>query len=317
MKGAASRVSALVIAVYAVAAPAFAQPEPEPPEPAVAAPSPADTSDITDRDRVWVNFTREAAVVGEKHFWIELRGMKLMNDQSIKQQDNAGNQFEGPTLGLNGYPLNVPKCDGAAEEGCIEEIDGGRFDLLGAYGVMPNLEVGIDLPFVMQEQIDFVGDAEREAAGLGDLLLYGKFKRQLATHIAGAIGLEITAPTGSTKDRFGSGHTGLNPFLSARYQSGRVALGSHVGFLLNVDDPPDVFNWSVEGIVRGNSMFALRCEINGRLFKTGGETFNDVAVWPGLDFNLTENFIIRPQALAHLTTDAIDWGLGLGLAFTM
>lgn len=314
MKGAASRVSALVIAVCAVAGPAFAQAGSEPVLAAAAGPV---ETDINDGDRVWVNFTREAAVVGEKHFWIELRGMKLMDDQSIKQQDSAGNQFEGPTLGLNGYPLNVPRCDGSAEEGCVEEIDGGRFDLLGAYGVMPNLEVGIDLPFVMQEQLSFIGGGERQAVGLGDLLLYGKFKRQLAAHIAGAIGLEISAPTGSSKDHFGSGNTGLNPFLSTRYQSGRVALGSHIGFLLNVDDPPDVFNWSVEGIVRGNSLFSLRCEVNGRLFKTGGETFNDVAVWPGLDFNLTENLIIRPQALAHLTTDAIDWGLGLGLAFTM
>jgi hypothetical protein len=64
-------------------------------------------------------------------------------------------------------------------------------------------------------------------------------------------------------------------------------------------------------------LFSLRCEINGRLFKDGSETFNDIAVWPGLDFYLTRNFIIRPQGLAHLTTDAIDWGLGLAFVFTM
>jgi hypothetical protein len=60
MKGAASRVSALVIAVWAVAGAAFAQTAAEPPV----------TTDITDNDRVWANFTREAATVGEKHFWI-------------------------------------------------------------------------------------------------------------------------------------------------------------------------------------------------------------------------------------------------------
>ena len=60
MKGAASRISALVIAVVR--------------RRLVAAPR-RRAGDVTDRDRVWANFTREAAVVGDKHFWIELRGM--------------------------------------------------------------------------------------------------------------------------------------------------------------------------------------------------------------------------------------------------
>ena len=46
--------------------------------------------DVTDNDRVWANFTREAAIVGDKHFWIELRGMKLMDDQCIKQKSATG-----------------------------------------------------------------------------------------------------------------------------------------------------------------------------------------------------------------------------------
>lgn len=303
MMGAASRIGTLVIAACAVTATAFAQA----------------SSDVTDRDRVWANFTREAAIVGHQHFWLELRGMKLMNDQSIKQSDGEGGTFKGPTLNLAGYPLNRPqKCKGlAGEPGCVTEIDGGRFDLVAAYGLLSTLEVGLVFPFVMQEQVSFSDGANQETADLGDLQFYGKFKRQLAEHWAGALGLEINAATGSSSKGFGTGHTGLNPFMSVRYQSGRVALGSHVGFLLNVDGPSDVFNWSVEGIVRATHLFALRCEVNGRLLKAGGETFNDVAVWPGLDFNLTDYFVIRPQALAHLTTDAVDWGLGLGLALTM
>jgi hypothetical protein len=301
MMGATSRISVLVIA--ACTATAFAQ----------------ESSDVTDRDRVWANFTREAAIVGHQHFWLELRGMKLMDDQSIKQSDPDGGTFKGPTLNLAGYPLNRPtKCKGlVGQPGCVTEIDGGRFDLIAAYGLLSTLEVGLDFPFVMQEQVSFADGASRDTADLGDLQLYGKFKRQLAEHWAGALGLEINTATGSSSKGFGTGHTGLNPFLSARYQSGRVALGSHVGFLLNVDGPSDVFNWSLEGIVRATQRLALRCEVNGRLFKTGGETFDDVAVWPGFDFNLTDYFVIRPQGLAHLTTDAVDWGLGLGLAITL
>ena len=312
MMGAASRISALALVACVMTGTALAQASPEVAEPAAA------PYDVTDRDRVWVNFTREAAIVGHRHFWLELRGMALLNDQSIRQSDGAGGTFEGPTLNLAGYPLNRPtRCKGLDDEsGCVTEITGGRFDLIAAYGLLSTLEVGMDFPLMLQD-VKFAGGSDSNAVDIGDLQLYGKFKRQLAEHWAGAVGVEINTATGSSSKGFGSGHTGLNPFLSARYQSGRFALGSHVGFLLNVDDPPDVFNWSLQGIVRANQLFAFRCEFNGRLFRTGGTTFNDVAVWPGLDINLTDYFVIRPQALAHLTDDAINWGLGLGLALTL
>jgi hypothetical protein len=32
---------------------------------------------------------------------------------------------------------------------------------------------------------------------------------------------------------------------------------------------------------------------------------------------LTDAIIIRPTALAHLSTDAINWGVGIGFVFTM
>ena len=88
--------------------------------------------------------------------------------------------------------------------------------------------------------------------------------------------------------------------------------------LLNTGSQPDVFNWSVEGVVRGNQLLrAAHARSTGVLFRDVGETFNDIAILPGLDFNLTDNIIIRPEGLAHLTADAIDWGIGLGLVFTL
>jgi len=280
--------------------------------------------EVTDNDRAWVNFTREAAVVGDNHFWLEMRGMVLMNDLSIKQPgqgaDGAPTTFEGPTLGLNGYPINRPTCSVVAStttQGCIEKIDGGRFDLVGAYGLGAYTELGFDFPFVMQQQVSLVDGGREEDAGVGDLVLYGKIKRQLADHWAGALGLELSIPSGSEQNKFGSGDFGTNPIISTRYESGRIAFGGHVGFLLNTGSQPDVFNWSVEALARGNAMFGLRCEVNGRLFRDFGSTFNDVSIWPGLDLNLTDNIIIRPQGLAHLSNNAVDWGLGLGLVFTM
>jgi hypothetical protein len=287
MMGAALRGGALVVLVCAAATSALAA-----------------GADVTDNDRVWANFTREAATVGDSHFWLELQGMKL---------ESPGR----PELGLNGYPLDDPS---------ITHIDGGRFDLVGAYGFWGGAEVGADFPFVMQEQITSVGtevsktgELKRhhdQAVSPGDLLLYGKFKRELAAHWAGALGLELSAPTGSEDDFLGSGELGLNPFLSTRYQSGPFAVGGHVGFLLNTGNQADVFNWSLEAIARYNTYLAFRCELNDRLFRDG-QTFNDMTIWPGLDLNLIDHLVIRPEGLAHLTGDAIDWGIGIGLAFTL
>ncbi|HSQ00127.1 MAG TPA: hypothetical protein VL049_23135 [Candidatus Dormibacteraeota bacterium] len=273
------------------------------------------SSDVTDNDRMWANFTREAATVGDRHFWIELQGMKLSNDQQIKQPDvnDPTKNVEGPTLGLNGYPVK-PYAEKKGSN--VTSIDGGTFNLVGAYG-LESWEVGGNLPFVMQQQVSFATERPQEDANIGDMVLYGKYKLPLADHWAGGLGVEMSIPSGPESELLGSGDLGLNPFLSTRYQSGRAALGGHLGFLLNTGSQPQVFNWSVEGVVRGTQHFSLRTEINGRLFNDVGSTFNDIAVYPGLDINLFDHVIIRPEGLAHLTSDAINWGIGLGLVFTM
>lgn len=273
------------------------------------------SSDVTDRDRMWSNFNREAAVVGDKHFWIELQAMKLNNDQSIKQPDvtDPTKNVEGPTLGLNGYPVKPF----AQKQGSnVTSIDGGTFNLIGAYGIEA-WEVGGNLPFLMQQQISFATKRPQEDVNVGDLVLYGKYKMALADNWAGALGMEMSIPSGPESELLGSGDLGLNPFLSTRYTSGRVALGGHLGFLLNTGDQPQVFNWSLQNILRGTEHFCIRTEITGRLFNDVGSTFNDIAVFPGLDINIFDNVIIRPEGLAHLTTDAIAWGIGIGLVFTM
>lgn len=257
------------------------------------------TSDVTDLDRMWDNFNREAAVVGDGRFWVELRGLKLNKND--------------PKIGLNGYPVKRFERKRGSE---LTELDGGRFDLIGAYG-LGQAELGIDLPLVLQESLDFADGTNSEHASFGDMVLYGKFKQELAENWAGALGLEMSIPTGRESVMLGSGDLGLNPFLSTRYQSGRLAIGGHLGFLLNTGSQPQIFNWSVQGIARGNRHFALRTEVTGQLYNDVGNTFNIISVYPGLDFNLTENFIIRPEGMAGLTYQAFDWGIGIGLVFTM
>ena len=83
------------------------------------------TSTVTNLDRMWYNFNREAATVGDGGFWVELRGLKLNEDD--------------PKIGLNGYPVNDFERKNGSE---LTEISGGRFDLIGAYG-LGSAELGI------------------------------------------------------------------------------------------------------------------------------------------------------------------------------
>ena len=295
MKGAAFRYGALLAVICCAAMPVAAND------------AAANPNDITDKDRVWRNFTREAATVGEGQIRLEVRGFKLEDDD--------------PELDLLGLPLKN------ADD--IEAIDGGIIDLLGSYGLGPRAEIGFDVPVFIQETrfkgiyfpsdevVPPVGPNNINDVDVGDVVLYGKFKRMVASHTALAAGLELSLPTGVVKKRTGTGKVGYNPFLSSRYTRGRFAVGAHIGGQIFYDDLPDVFNWSVQALVRGNKRYFIRTEVSGRLFKAGGTTFNDIVVMPGFDFNLTESVTIRPTGLAHVTDEAVNWGIGVGIALTL
>src|SRR5262249_3561519 len=118
---------------------------------------------------------------------------------------------------------------------------------------------------------------------------------------------------------------------TSRYQRGPVGVGANVGYQMFTgenedsqrkfeDGSPvllsDVFNYGVEAIVRGGETYALRAEVAGRGFNQRGKRFHDAVLLPGIDFNLANNFTIRPTGLANLTKTALDWGLGVGMVYT-
>ena len=283
MKGAAFRYGALVVFIAGVAAPAIA----------------ADVA-VTEADRVSLNFTREAATVGHKQVRLEVRAMSIEDDAN-------------PELNLIGFAtegVNRRKGDK------ITRIRGGIFDLLGSVGLGDNAELGFDVPFLIQKtEFDTLGNENDE--DIGDVSLYGKFKRKVAERCVLAAGLEIKMPTGIERKQFGTGELGLNPFASTRYTRGRFSLGGHVGWYIYSGSVPDVFNYSVEAIARGSERYALRVEFSGRRFKDFGETFDDIVVQPGFDFLLTDSIVIRPNGLIGVTPEAVDWGIGLGLALLL
>lgn len=279
-----------ILALCLLVAPALAEEEAAP----VAA------NQVTERDRLWVNYMRESAVVGTGNLRLSFRGM------AINKSTNAR------TVDLTGYPVDDLEraLEIAGTPDKVKVIEGLRFDLVGSYGLGPYAEFGFDMPF-FSESIKFEGDTPTDNTGdAGDLVIYTKFRKMVAENTSIGGGLELLVPTGSERKRLGTGELAFNPFVNARHTWGRIAVGGHVGYNISEDEVANVFNYSAFVIARATDLLALRVELNGRFFKDFGSDFNDVSIWPGLDLNVTERITIRPQGLAGLTNDAWEWGIG-------
>lgn len=272
----------------------------------------AHAADVTNADRSFKNYTRDAAGLNEGQFRFELQGATLHdenNDITFKTSSSGVTTATRPAvLNLAGFRTDY------------QSLSGGNFNLQGSYGLSKNVEVGLIMPFFVASTqpltnnqystSSYTGDA-------GDLLLFGKFSKEVAERCSLAGGLEVSAPSGNEDKGFGTGNTGMNPFVSTRYTYKGLGVGGHVGYQLFTGDTPDVFNWSFEMFLRGGPTYVFRTEVTGRLFQQRGSDNNDVTLWPGIDFNFSDHLTIRPTGMTGLTGVALDWGVALGLAYSL
>lgn len=249
--------------------------------------------EVTDADRTYRNFTRETATVRQGEIRLEARGLMEQDD--------------GPHTRLNllGFPIKG-----------FSQLSGGVMDVVGSYGVAKNAEVGILIPSYIQSLTPAAGGTKINNSDVGDLEVYGKFQRAVATHCNVGAGLEVTFPNGPKDKGFSTGEMSVTPVLSTRYQQGRFGVGANVGWGFYSGSVPDVLNYGAEVILRGTATFALRTEIAGRVFNQGGTRYDDLTILPGIDYLLSDNFVIRPTGMAGGTGTALDWGLGLGMAMS-
>ncbi|HXQ24619.1 MAG TPA: OmpA family protein [Candidatus Acidoferrales bacterium] len=262
-------------------------------------------ADVTDADRTFRNFTREAATVNQGDVRLEVRGLEEEDDGDTR-------------LNLLGYPVHL------GSPANKRHLTGGVVDLLGSWGLAKNAELGFDIPGYIQS-LKFANGTRKNAQDVGDILMYLKIKRAVAEHCSVGAGMELTLPNGPVQKGLGTGEMSFNPNVSTRYQRGRLAIGANVGYQMYTGDTRtqtaindfqavDVFNYGTEVIVRGSALYALRVELAGRVFNQHGTRYHDLTVLPGVDFNVANNLIIRPQGMAGGTGTALDWGIGLGIA---
>jgi len=299
-----------ILALCLLAAPALAEEEEA---------TPADH--VTEADRLWQNFNRETAVVGSGTLRLAARVSIINKAVDDDEPDLTGYPFIDLLQQIDIANGDVDGCPpgGNQRQTCakVESIEGIRVDVMGAYGLGSNVEVGFDMPF-FSESLKFVGDSEPtwNTEDVGDLVLYGKFRKSLSNSVSMGAGLEMSVPTGRESKRLGTGELGFNPFTNIRYTRGRLALGGHIGFYMSDGDVADVLNYSTFAIARASENLAFRIELNGRFFRDFGTDFNDVSLWPGFDFRLGDTVVVRPQGNVGLTGDAWDWGLGAAIVWT-
>lgn len=251
----------------------------------------------SNRDRVWANYTREAATVGSGVLRLELRGFHA-EDQS------------DPDLDILGFPVERI----AREEGDdIEATTGNVINIVGSFGIGEVAEVGFDIPVVLLEY-ERANLGSENSNGIGDFSMYGKFKYKVAERWNIGAGVDLSTPTGCERHYEGTGEVGINPFVSTRYEWQRFAFGGHLGYQFYTGNVKNVLNYSTHVILRAFSTTAFRVELSGRNFKQYGETFDDVLVYPGIDLDFFESFMIRPTGMFNLTAESQDWGVGIGFA---
>lgn len=282
---------------------------------------------LMESDRVFRNFTREAAVVDPGQIRVEIRGL---HSEELTQDHN---------------PSKPPRCQTPGSGNCarlntlgqrvlgVESVSGGVIDLLVSYGLTKNAEVGGIIPGYIEE-INRDNGTSESSENLGDILLYGKFKFPVTEYASLATGLELTLPTGpddeivtvpggttvpdnrdGTASGFGNGALGINPFVSGRANWKRLGAETHFGYNFYSNDSVNrTFNFSTAFLIRLNTMGVFRTEFSGRVWDQFGDRVEDVVCMPGIDFNLSDNITVRPQGMVGLTPESLDWGIGTGVA---
>jgi len=258
---------------------------------AVAAEGGDAAADITNADRTYRNFTREAAVVDAGQFRLEVRGMAVKNNTHTQ-------------INLAGQPARD-----------VDDLTAGLMDLVGTYGFGKNAEVGFIIPGVV-ESVNPVGGSSQTYGDIADFQMYGKVLIPAATRCKVGVGLELGTPNGPERLGLSTGGVGAKPFLSSRYENGRLGIGAHVGYEFYTGDAVNTFDYGGEVLYRVASIVALRTEMVGRILKDG-KTFNDMTFLPGLDLSITDHVRLRPTALVGATPESLNWGAGLGVALTL
>lgn len=145
--------------------------------------------------------------------------------------------------------------------------------ITGTYGITDRLDVTAGLPFVrvtlQGERVDtyrgrrlLQAAGSATAAGIGDLVLRGRYNvfRDGASGVS--IGAELRVPTGREEDLLGAGQAAITPRIIASYEGDRA--GVHGEFGYSFDNVANAVSYAAAGTLVAAPRVTLIGEVLGR-----------------------------------------------------
>lgn len=191
-----------------------------------------------------------------------------------------------------------------------------------------HLELGVLIPYhFVNVEVSvpsgpvFRLDGRREEDGIGDIQLYGK--GVLRTELVdGALGLDLSLPSGDEGKGLGAGEVGFLPFGAVGVPVGPAEVRAHVGYRAFVDSDDDHFfdQDPLDFLLYGFGLFVpFSDHLAGRVEFLGAASDEPhvVTFEPGLDVRIPlgpADLLLRPTGAVGITGDAPDWGVGGSVA---
>jgi len=197
----------------------------------------------------------------------------------------------------------------------------GEADFLGispifVLNVAEDLEFGTRVALVSRN-----ADNGGRDTGLSDLDLWGKIS-VVSDPVKIALGLMLTAPTGSSSKFLGTGETNFELFGGIRKDFSRITLAGNVGFRVNQDpDFPDVMIEGKNSLLFGAGVLipaGSKCVLSAEwAFET--ERFegmkNDSRLMGGAEYRQNESLMYRGAVGGGLSNGSPDFELTGGVVW--
>jgi hypothetical protein len=171
------------------------------------------------------------------------------------------------------------------------EMRTNTMTLLGNFGVTDRLDVGAAVPFVALSLSGRRVDTYRgtplvqatgsvSTAGLGDVLVRGKYNLVRRTGSGVAAGGEVRLPTGDSENLLGAGEASIKPRVVASFERDRLALHGDLGYAFGGLADELVYGGAVT--VAGTSRLTVVGEIAGRRVSSAGRLTETIEAHPTL-----------------------------------
>ncbi|HKE84679.1 MAG TPA: transporter [Vicinamibacterales bacterium] len=209
----------------------------------------------------------------------------------------------------------------------------------GTYGITDRLDVTAGLPFVrvtlQGERVDtyrgrrlLQAAGSATAAGIGDLVLRGRYNVYRDGASGVSIGAELRVPTGREEDLLGTGQAAITPRIIASYEGDRA--GVHGEFGYSFDKVANAVSYSAAGTVVAaprvtliGELLGRRLDGLGRLVETtlphprlagvetirltgSGETTERVDLVAGIKWNVGGTWLMTASVLRALTSVGLN-----------